>query len=223
MSGPQVRQLRILIGHRQRLLRLCSIAFTDKDASIYLFPYAPNNRFYVGGRSMPQAEFTDTFTFTDDLLSDTTPKLSIHQSGQVHILAGDTRIGPLRIPPLSTLRGQHIASVTVDAFSVLSEFTSTPKAKGKDQDHVIPAEDNAASGRIALYLAGDRPAFQAQECPIVITLKRPSLPSPLYLGIKPIGQPVLGEPDPQGITVLAGWDPTGQIQRGADYLYVRGL
>jgi hypothetical protein len=172
---------------------------------------------------MPQAEFTDSFTFTDDLLADTTPKLSIHQSGQVHIVAGSSLIGPLRIPALSTLRGQHIASVTVDAFSVLSHFTGTPKPSGKHQDHVIPADDAAASGRIAVYIAGDRPAFHAKNCRIVFTIKRPTLPSPLYLGIKPIGQPVLGEPQPQGITVLAGWDPTGKPQTRTDYLYVRGL
>jgi hypothetical protein len=172
---------------------------------------------------MPQAEFKDTFTFTDDLLTDTVPKLSIHQTGQVHILAGETRIGPLQIPPLSALRGQHVATVSVDAFSVLAEFRARPKTKGKVQDHVIPASDDAVSGRIAFYIAGDRPAFAADQCRVVMTVMRPTLVSNLYIGIKPIGQPSIGEPEPAGITVLAGWDPTGTSNKGVDYLYVRGV
>ena len=222
MSPSDVRELRILVEHRQKLYRLCKLAFAKSDSSIYIFPYAREGKFFYGSRSMPERQFKDTFPFKEQLTSDEVPKISIHESGQVHVISSGVRAGPLQIPPLSSLRGQHIASVVADQFSVLAEFTGKPRPTGSRIDHVIPAEDTTESGRLAFYLAGDRPAFEAPNCRLVFTLRRITLREPIYLGIKPIAQDPMGAPKGIGVTAIAGWDLTGEYQEGADYLFVRG-
>ena len=60
----------------------------------------------------PQGQSTDTFNFREQIGADSTPKLSIHNSGQVHIYANEqAKAGPVFIPPLDDLRGEHVATV----------------------------------------------------------------------------------------------------------------
>ena len=94
---------------------------------------------FYGGRHMDEVEFEDKVKFTDDLFSDQTPKLSIHESGQVHIKVKDSIAGPVLISPLSEWKGQHIASVSIDHFSSLSEF------RGSISD------DEPCSGRLSQW------------------------------------------------------------------------
>ncbi|HEX3035209.1 MAG TPA: hypothetical protein VHT73_08755 [Thermodesulfobacteriota bacterium] len=217
-----IREIRILIDYRSGLRILCKLAFTKADASLYLFPYAIHGTYYYGGRLLPEKQIQDTFDFTADLNARHTPKLSIHEKGQVHIIADGVRAGPLFIPPLVTLKGQHIATVCPDVFSILPVLQRKPKFTGAEIDHIIPVEDGIDSGRLAVYIAGDKPSFEAPNCRLVVTLKRPTIPEPLYIGIKPIGQKLIGVDVQSGVTIIAGWDPTKSSQGTNDYLYIRG-
>ena len=223
MAGQDISEIRLLIEHEGQLRRLCKLAFSKSDASIYVFPYARTGSFFFGSRSMPERHFKDSFPFKQQLSSDQVPKISIHESGQVHVTSKGIRAGPLQIPPLSSLRGEHIATVSADEFSVLAEFRGSPKLRGRRIDHVISVSENVKSGRIAVYVAGDRAAFQAPNCPLVVTVKRPTLANPIYVGLKPISQNPIGHPAGEGVIAIAGWDPTGQFQEGADYLFIRGI
>ena len=172
---------------------------------------------------MPEKKFEEKIHFLEDLSSPDIPKISIHESGQVHLVAGQDQIGPLQIPHLSDLRGQHIATIVVDDFSNLSKLTTLPKLHGKDIDHIIPIPEEVKGGRLVFYIAGDKPAFEAQDFPMVVSMARKTLSNPLYIGIKTISQGLMGEPEARGIMVIAGWDPTGTYQQGADFIYIRGL
>jgi len=218
-----IRKVRILIDLSGDLRRLCKVSFSRKDASIYIIPYAPSGKFYFGLRSVPGKEFTDTFNLDEGSSSEFAPKLSIHESGQVHVIAGSKRIGPLQIPPLPELEGQHIASISADEFTALSKFEDTPSSSGAERDYVIPFDPRVNSGRLVLYVAGDRAAFEVPNCRIIFTLTRPTLTRPLFIGIKPIAQKIMGEPEGRGIMVITGWDPTSKYQSGTDYLYIRGV
>jgi len=221
--AQNLRELRLLVDLGGDLRRIAKIAVSNTDASLYLFPYAPNGRYYFGGRRMNEVEFKDQVRFKDDLSSDDVPKLSIHETGQVHVQARGIRAGPNTISPLSEWKGQHIASVSVDSFSALSEFSGAVSSTGPNVDHVIPVDENIQSGRLVFYLSGDRPAFEEPNCRLVITLKRPTLANPIYVGIQMKAQAPLSEPHLGGVTVLSGWDAYPKPGEGMDYLYIRGI
>jgi hypothetical protein len=217
-----VREVRILIKHRGMLRQVCKLAFSQIDASLYLFPYAAQGRYYYGSRSLGEKQMQDTFDFTAGFVEDMVPKLSIHETGQVHVFAGKERAGPLQIPPLETLLGQHVATVVPDAFVALKPFLGAPRETGSELDHVIPAADVVENGRLAIYVNGAAPAFDVANCRLTLTLSRPTLARPLHIGIKAIPQAPLGGDTYEGVTVIAGWDPTLSNDAPMDFLYVRG-
>ncbi|MCK5647217.1 MAG: hypothetical protein KAH97_10575 [Anaerolineales bacterium] len=172
---------------------------------------------------MPEKKFEEKVHFRDDPSSTDVPKISIHESGQVHAISGKNRVGPLQTAPLSNFRGEHIATVEFDDFSILPEYTAKPKESGKDIDHIIPLPPDVKGGKLVFYASGDKPSIQARDCQITVSMARKTLSNPLYIGIKTIQKDLMGELEDRGIIVLAGWDPTGAYQEGADFLYVRGL
>ena len=187
--------------------------------------YASAGHYFLGGHEFAEQERQMTFDFTKQLSSKLKqlPKLSLHETGQVHVQVGRDRAGPLRIPPLSELRGQHVASISADKFETLAPFEGTPRSSGAEQDFVFVVEAGLDSGRIALYVNGEEPSF-ADDCPVRITLTRPTLASPLHLGLRPWGQLPLGEiADKGGVTVTSGWNPlTALGESSMQFLYIRG-
>lgn len=218
----QIREVRILIQWRGSLRKLCKIAFSSSDASLYLFPYAVQGKYYYGSNTIPAQQASLSFDFTDDIFKKETPKLSIHETGQVHVCVGDSKAGPLYIPELKTFTGQHIASVCPDSFLTLPIFTGKLREKGSKIDHIIPAVDGAINGRLAIYLNGTQPMFCAQNCRLIFPRRSPTLKHPLYFCAKPIVQPPIGTVFQEGVTIIAGWNPMQPITEDVDFLFIRG-
>ena len=218
-----LRELRLLVDLGNDVRKIAKIAFSNTDASFYVFPYAPSGKYYYGGRHMDEVEFEDKVRFTDDIFSDQVPKLSIHETGHVHIKSKDSIAGPVFVSPLCEWRGQHIASVSIDHFSTLSEFRGSISNEGSELNHVIPVDEIIKSGRLAFYLAGDRAAFAEPNCRIVLTIVRPTIENPIYIGIQSKAQDSLSDLDLGGITVLAGWNSVPDPEEGVNYLYIRGI
>lgn len=219
------RELRLLLEYRRQLYRLCKLAFSAADASIYLIPYAPSGQYYFGGSEIRERKAKETFGFKSQLSSNvaTIPKLSIHEKGQVHAYVGPDRAGPLLVPPLANWRGQHAATVTVDRIAGLSVFQGTPRESGARVDFPLfnPADEESA--RVAIYINGKTPSF-AGDCRAHFTLRRPALTRPLYVGFSGIAQsPLSNEDSKDGVTVIAGWDPRifGTTAH-ANFLFIRG-
>lgn len=226
MSASNLSKVRLLVQHEAELRLVCKLIFTKKDASIYIVPYAPGGHYYFGSDQFAEREAERTFDFKTQLSSKdkNLPHLSLHQRGRVHAYGvHGEQAGPLQIPPLPEWRGQHIATVTVDRFKTLAPFDKTPKSTGAQQDFVFIVEEPLQSGRLALYVNGAEPTF-GDDCPVMLTLTRPTLKQPLYLGVRPWGQEPLGEtPDKGGVVALAGWDPTiAKTEAETPFLYVRG-
>lgn len=217
-----IREVRFLIRTNNALRKMCKLAFSDKDASLYLFPYSKSGNYYYGSKSNSKNEIEYKFDFTEDIFEEKTPKLSIHEKGQVHVQVNKNRAGPLFIPHLSTLRGEHIASVTPDSFEGLPIHTDKIRNTGSEIDHIIEAPANLKNGRFLIYANGFEPRFQSVQHNFVITLERPSIPRPLYFGILTRGQAILGEPTSKGVNIISGWDPTKSQENGFDFLYIRG-
>jgi hypothetical protein len=218
----ELRELQILVSHQGVSRRLCKLAFSRRDASIYLFAFAQHGNYFYGGRSLSERQAQDTFDFIQQLESKDVPKLSIHESGQVRVRVGAVRVRPLQIPPLTTLRGQHIATVCADSFSGLPPFNGNVRNPGATIHHVIAVEKGVDSGRLAIYINGIEPQFVSKRCRLIIQLKRPRIRGCLHVGLAPIAQFPLGTNDKAGVTVIAGWDPTRGIDSTQDYLYIRG-
>lgn len=115
-----------------------------------------------------------------------------------------------------------MATVCFDRFEGLTVFTGSTFNFGPKQDQVIPIEDGVESGRLALFINASEPAFECGPCWLTLTLRRPTLRSPLFVGVRAIPQASLGEPFRAGVTVIAGWNPTFDRLAQQDYLYLRG-
>jgi hypothetical protein len=125
--------------------------------------------------------------------------------------------GPLRVPPLSDWTGEHIASVSPVRFDALAPFTLEPKHSGTDRDFVFAASAEG-SGRLAIYTNGREPSF-ASPVNIHFTLVRPTLDTPLHIGVAAATNTPLGT-DP-GVLVIGGWNPKTALKSGAEsFLYV---
>ena len=97
------------------------------------------------------------------------------------------------------------------------------KGTGATQDFVFQIEGPLKSGRLLIFINGAEPSFDG-ECPVVLTVNRPSIPEPVHLGIQPLPQEPLGSAESKtGVTVIAGWDPTTALTTAkAPLLFIRG-
>lgn len=218
----ELREVRFLVQWRNSLRKLCKIAFSSKDASLYLFPYALKGKYHYGKKTLQAQQEYLTFNFKKDIFDDQTPKLSIHESGQVHVFMGEKKAGPLYIPPLDTLRGEHITTVSPDAFENLPLFEGKFKKEGSSIDNIIYVPDEAINDRLALYVNGFEPSFMCSDCPNTFTITRPTISRPLYLGIKPLGQRKICVDTTKGVTIIAGWNPLTLSDESVDFLFIRG-
>ena len=201
---------------------LCKVWFTRRDASVYLSPYCSTGEFFFGQSKIAERKATDTVDYRTQLSTAKPPHLSIHESGRVHARVGQETAGPLRIPALSTLRGQHLASVVVERFDAQPVYGSALRTSGAERDLVVPVEDGVRTGRFAIYANADGRQF-ATECGIVFTVRRKSIAGTLYLGMRAIAQDPAGFDGPKhGLTMVSGWDPTGKPGREMPYIYLRG-
>jgi hypothetical protein len=203
-------------------LRVCKLTFSQQDSSLYLFPYAPTGEYHFGRLSIPQGEQEATIPFDQQETSDQTPKISIHESGQVHVKAGRRMAGPMFASPLGELGGQHLATVTCVRFAGLSPLGNAPRTTGRAPDVLIPAGNGVESGRLVFYANAAEPSF-ADPCSVTCRLVRSTLDQPLFLGIRFLAQrPLSQDPEAQGVVTIAGWDPRNPppITDQADHLYV---
>lgn len=201
--------------------RLCKVAFSHRDASLYLFPYAAHGKYYYGGRSFAENQLQDSFNFTNGFSAESIPKLSIHESGQVHVVAARQRVDPLQIPRLDTLTGQHVATACPDAIEALPLF-GHPLGLGPALDIVISASELTDNARIALYINGSEPVFDCGPSRAIISMTRSTLTTPLYVCIRAVRQARLVPGLEGGITCVAGWNPLTPEDGPFDYLYIRG-
>lgn len=217
----RVRAVRLLVAHGGTIRRLSKVAWAADDASLYIFPYGREGRFHFGRASIPASEATATVPFDDQETSASVPKLSLHESGQVHIKAGSRTVGPMAIPRLADLRGQHVATVTCSRFAGLPVFEGEPRTTGSEIDLVTPADDAVPSGRVAIFMNGQAPTFVG---PVNIQARfvRPSLDQPLYVGFRTWAQEALNDGDDADVVmVTAGWDPEAtDVEDPMDYVFI---
>jgi hypothetical protein len=145
-----LREVRILIDHRGSLGRLCKLVVSNADGSLYVLPYGPVGEFRFGRSAIPGGQTSATVSWGDQEPSSSAPHLSVHERGQVHVkVQRETVVGPMAIPPLAGLRGDHVASVYANHSGRLAPFEGTPRTSGPEQDHVVPSDDAVETGQLA--------------------------------------------------------------------------
>lgn len=213
---------RIFIEKESSLFKLCQLFFRQNDASIYIVPYAKNGKFFMGVNSFEGQEIQKNFDLGKHPSVNETPHLSIHETGQIHIRSTEGSIaGQLMIKNLSQLRGEHVASITPDSFEALP-IQKKPITGGKKiLNIVVSVSPNESSRKVLLCVNGLEPKFNIEDVfgKWTIKLQRPTLASPLYIGIFTIPQDPLGSENIlKGVTIIGGWNP----ENPTDFLSIRG-
>jgi hypothetical protein len=214
------RGVRVFIEHEGELRRACSLSVTNRDASVYLQPASKHHRYRYGVASIPPGKNEATFSVDGQLTAEDDPHVSLHQSGQVHIRTrGGPKAGPLHIPPLASLRGGHVASIT-------SNFAGFPLYAGQrenlhpDYDRLVSVDDGVKSGTLAIYVNGSSPDFAiaSQRIAFTLTVGHATLARPLHIAVAPLAQAPLGTVD--AVAAIAGFQPDGSDD---DFLFLHGL
>ncbi|MDD5092565.1 MAG: hypothetical protein PHQ23_16825 [Candidatus Wallbacteria bacterium] len=212
-----MKKLRFLVEHNNSLKPVFLISFGN-DSSIYLFPYGKKGVFSYGRSTIPENVTAHSFKYNPRENPEKHPKLSIHESGQVHVCSENKQVaGPITISPLQIWSGQHIATVQVDSFSGLASRAKQLKNTTTLKDHVVKCEKGVENGRFAIYCNYSEPTFST-HCPIRLELVRPHLPRVMYFGVSLIAStPLEGE----GITIITGWPPESSTSEPMDFLFLR--
>lgn len=216
-----VDAVRVLIAKDQRLYRLGKIIFARADASVYLVPYGATGRYYYGRSGFSEEQIDHTFDFTEQEAATRAPKITIHESGQVHAYVGNSaKVGPLTIPPLTSYPAGHLATIQAVAIAGLAHHKKAPRSSGREVDWRVQADEGEDNCRLVIRLHSNQP--ETQRGLLSIQVQRPSLPRPLFLTLEAHAHDRLdGNGALGGSVALAGWDPTGASVL-KDFLYIRG-
>jgi hypothetical protein len=201
-QAPRVSSIRILARRHDHLRRVAKIRWSSRDASIYILPYGPEGTLgHVGVHDAVPPEGSFTFDFLSQGAG-MHPKLSLHQSGQVHATCEGYSTWPVFSAPLFSPGGGHIASIVCLNPEQLPEFATQPRGLPR-VDVVLDLPSRYTTMHVALFanIVEDR----LPECPIRLRLIRPSMPMPLHIGIQFRGDNAAS--DGSGVGVLGGWGP----------------
>jgi hypothetical protein len=218
-----IRQVRLHLEQRSGLLRKAAKLIFGGDGSLYLMPYARRGQFFYGSRMFSAGQESDTFNFREQVSAASQPKLSIHATGAVHIYAnGQPKAGPLQIPRLDTLRGEHVASVRFDAIEYVPEFRGKPRAHGQEIDMAFGVPPDITAGALHLYVNGAERSFNVEKAQVAFQVERAN-DLPIFVGLAGVDAERLGDDESGGVTVLAGFNPRARPGDEAEYLYLRGM
>jgi hypothetical protein len=205
-----------------QLRKAAKVIFTRSDASLYLVPYAMNEEYFYGGRTMAAGQTEDTVNFREQIAASANPKLSIHETGQVHVYAsGQPKAGPVQIPPLADYRGEHLATVRWDWIDGMPKMRGKTKVRGPTVDCAFGVPPDIESGALLLHANGVQPAFRSQHVHFVFQVAS-RIGGFVFFAVTAVGKEPLGGVREGGVTLLAGFDPTLTADDPAEYLYLRG-
>jgi hypothetical protein len=216
-----IREIRLHLESPQGLRRLAKLAFSRRDASLYLVPYGPRGQYFYGSRGMADGQSTDTFNFREQLSANSNPKLSIHETGQVHIYArGRPRAGPLQIGALQDSRGEHLATLRWDSVEKLPLFAKRPKTTPPDIDVAFGVPDGLEAGALLVFANGEENRFLTTYVHFALQVGSRE-GHPIFFGIAAVAKDTFSD---GGVTVLAGFDARRARSGTADrYLFLQGL
>jgi hypothetical protein len=223
-ESVQPNKLRIHLEQRDGTFRtLAQVMFTSRDASLYLVPYARSGNYFYGAQSVPPGRSKFEVKFKEHAMASARPKLSIHESGDVHIYADDSpKAGPIHVRPVSECRGEHIATVQFDHMNLVPVYSRTMRITREVADLAVGVPDDVDAGRLCIYANGERNAFNTEQLHFA-RVARCTDGSEVWYGFGFYVGDALGSGDEGGITVLAGFDARATENEGLGFLFLRGI
>lgn len=213
-QAPRISSIRIVARRRNRLHKVAKVRWSNTDASIYIWPYGPEGgRGYVGLHDAipPAGSFTFDFASQGAGMN---PKLSLHQSGQVHAICAEYSTRPIFSAPLFSPAGGHIASIVCHNPEKLPDLTAQPKGLPR-ADVVLEMPLRFSAMHVVLF--ANIVESRLPKCPIQLRLVRSSMPMPLHIGIQFRGDNVAS--DGSGVGVLGGWGPDASPVESVPLVY----
>jgi len=213
--------LELLLSKDDKFFRFALLEFSEKDVSVYIHVDAPTGAYFYGRDAIPAGQHTYSFHFAKQLrTADPNIHMSIHQSGQVHArVTRESSTVPVFTVELPAIKGQHAATLMVDNLYALRETDSKVGLIDGMYRFPIYAPGNVHSVRVVLFLNGHEAKF-ADECPIVINIRRPNVGT-LYLGMRPLPQEPKGDPSVSGILAPSGMKSVPP-ESPMDFVFLRG-
>jgi hypothetical protein len=224
-SASDLRELDLLVRFGGMVRRISKFAFSKADASLYVMLIGPHGLFRCGLGHFDPGVATIQVQLNEPVEGDAAgiPKISIHESGQVHVIGGTYRSGPCYVPSIVGFRGVHVATILVEHLEDLTPFNGQVSTSGPRRSIVLDGVPSGVTGlRLPLYVNGREPKFR-DSCQIIFSLQRPGLAQPLNVGLAVRSSTVRDAKGGQGGVVMAvGWDPSDpRLTASTDILLVR--
>jgi hypothetical protein len=201
--------VRLCLWDREgKVRKVARLNWNNHDTSLYITAYCPpGGRAFAGRLETPLGEQSISWDETSHLQAgETMPKLSLHESGNTKTEVGGRKVKFVVGQELFHAQGGHIATITATNVEYLPELTK--KAKGTEMDLI--AENGPkpwTSVRFPIYIHSSPDENLAHQ--FRLAFQRPHLPSPVHVGIDPIGS-FDDQHDPNGgggVLVCGGWGP----------------
>lgn len=225
-----IKSTRFLVQRSGVIRNFFKVAISQNDASIYIIPYANEGKYYGGISNLPKIDLGTLqqkvdVNYTEQIADEKMPKLSIHESGQIHLDIGSKRTLPHKIPPLENIEDKHIASVSTDVIEALPIFQADIKDSSTHKDIVINVDKQIPSVRVAIYVNGISAKFKYQNAVLSVgTDVRPHLKRPISFGFQfiPQGDIRVDSKGAPGIVAISGWDITKPHTEENSFIFLRG-
>jgi hypothetical protein len=216
-----MREARFYLQQDSRVRALLRVEF-GRDLSFYLTPFAKQARYYWGEETLNRGEAGKSFAFHGQCSGVKAPRISFHESGQVHLKLGRNLAGPLQIPCLTNLDGQHIATLTLDAICEAPMHVNELKDTHSIQNYRIPVSPDVKNIRLVMRVAQHLHCLRnATAC--VLQIKDSLRKRHVLLGFEAIPQtPISERRDSPGVVVLGGWNPLLDKSESQTFYFVRG-
>lgn len=190
----------VVVRHKGAVKKVLKLAYSKRFADFYImFPYLVLSEYRCGIREISEPGSEVTFDVTKDSeISPIPAKLTYQESGQFHFkpvnpaqsLSPSVKLAEIKTIPISQLNGEHIFTVQFEGLSSFED--AAPKPKKGDTYVELAAPDNNELFKLVGFAGLSQQSimhkYGVHTTPhINITFTRPSLQTPLYLGIYAVG------------------------------------
>jgi hypothetical protein len=129
--------------------KICKLFFTAKDPSLYIHFYSKTKDYYYGSAHFPAGANKVDIRFKDGRKLNKPPKLSYHESGQVHFKLGEDKesVEMVHGTPLTRLNNKHIITIHLSDLEVFEECD----AKGKRTYCIIELKEHLINHKLTIY------------------------------------------------------------------------
>jgi hypothetical protein len=196
-----------------RFKKICKLFFPSKDTSLYIHFYSNTKNYYYGLAHLPAGVNKVDINFKNGRKVGKAPKLSYHESGQVHFKLGEDKesIEMVKATPLAQLNDKHIITIHV---SDLEAFDDCDVNKKKNYC-VIELQEDLPDHKLTIY--GSTKDI-SNKYPAGFVLGRDRLS--IFFGLLH-SNPDQPFENPNGFYAISGWDQTASnVETDANLLFL---